>query len=137
MQYVEQIIKRLENNSKEHEAVKLITRHIAVKYHARVVPFSKEGNNYLIITNDKFDIAITICDTDKYKVIKIEDFAINENYRFKGLGTELIKDIIKISKENKCIVGLWCDRKNILAQRFYTRLGFNHVDTKNDYWYEA
>lgn len=137
MQYVEEIIKRIKVNTKEHEAVKQIIRYIIVKYHARVVPFSREENNFLIISSDKFDIAITVCDTDKHKVIKIEDFVVKENYRLKGLGTELMKDILKISKENNCIVGLWCDKNNLLGQKFYVKLGFNHVDTKNDYWYEA
>lgn len=137
MQYVDEIIKRIQSNAKEHETVKIIVKHLAVKYHARVVPYSKGGNNFLILSSDKFDIAITVCDTDKHKVIKIEDFIVKENYRLKGIGTELMKDIIKISKENNCIVGLWCDKNNLLGQKFYVKLGFNHVDTRNDYWYEC
>lgn len=136
MQHIETIIKRLESNTKEHEAVKSIVKHLSVKYHAKVFPFSKDRNNYLIISSEKFDIAITLCNTDKHRVIKIEDFVVNEKYRLKGVGTELMKDILKISKENNCIVGLWCRKNDLFAQKFYKKLGFNHVYTKNDYWYE-
>lgn len=124
------------NNTKEQITVKKIVEDLSNNYNVRVEPFSNKDGNYLILMCDKFDIAITVCSTDKHKVIKLEDFIINENYRGKGLGTKVIKEIMEISKSNNCILGLWCEKNNVAALEFYNKLGFIHVDTRRDYWLE-
>lgn len=125
---------RTENN--EQKVAKDIVLFLSNKYHAKVLPFQRSNNNYLIVSNNKFNIVITVCNTDKHRVIKIEEILIEKEYRNKGLGTEILKDIMKISKDNNCITGLWCEINNKRGFDYYSKLGFKLVNKRNDYWFE-
>lgn len=55
----------------------------------------------------------------------IEQFAVNENFRRKGIGTKLINYIKKLAAENNCQsveLGVWCENYN--AVEFYSEMGF-------------
>lgn len=55
----------------------------------------------------------------------MEDVFVNENFRGQGLGTELVIELIKVAKENKCYK-LICTSRNekLKVHVLYERLGF-------------
>ncbi len=56
------------------------------------------------------------------KVGHIEDVAIKKGFQNKGIGKEIIKELIKIAKEEKCYkIILDCDEK---VSKFYEKIGF-------------
>jgi glucosamine-phosphate N-acetyltransferase len=92
----------------------------------------KKNNNYkIIIAQDKEDHNIigtaTLLIEQKFihnggKVGHIEDVVTRKGYEGKGVGSEIIKELIKIAKENGCYkVILDCDEK---VTRFYEKIGF-------------
>lgn len=55
----------------------------------------------------------------------IEQFAVNEKFRRKGMGKRLITYIKKLAAENNCQsveLGVWCENYN--AVEFYSEMGF-------------
>lgn len=55
----------------------------------------------------------------------IEQFAVNEKFRRRGIGTGLITYIKKLAAENNCQsveLGVWCENYN--AVEFYSEMGF-------------
>ncbi|MBR3969468.1 MAG: GNAT family N-acetyltransferase [Ruminococcus sp.] len=55
----------------------------------------------------------------------IEQLAVNEKYRRKGIGTGLITYIKKLAAEKECQsveLGVWCENNN--AVEFYSEMGF-------------
>lgn len=55
----------------------------------------------------------------------LEDVFVNEDLRGRGIGTELLKEIIKIAKDNKCykiVATSRYERPNVHA--LYEKLGF-------------
>ena len=133
---INNFISKISVGEKEQRVAKGIIVYLATKHKARPVPYEQNGNNYIILSNRKFNMAITVCNTDKHRVIKIEEILVNENYRNQGLGTNLLKDTMEIARANDCIVGLWCEIKNKRGLDYYKRLGFKLVDKINDYWLE-
>lgn len=59
------------------------------------------------------------------KKCHIEQLAVSEKYRRKGIGTELITYIKKLAAEKECWsveLGVWCENYN--AVEFYSEMGF-------------
>ena len=55
----------------------------------------------------------------------IEDVFISDKYRSKGLGSELLQEVIEVAKEKRCVKLLALSRfENTRAHTFYERLGF-------------
>lgn len=109
---------------------------IATKYSGKLIPFEHEGNNLLIIDANKFMVAVTICDTNKRKCIKIEEILVNEEYRNEGIGSDILKTYMNTAKEFNVAVGLWCEKDNKKGYEFYKKIGFKHIETTKDYWFE-
>ncbi|MDQ4073447.1 MAG: GNAT family N-acetyltransferase [Thermoproteota archaeon] len=64
---------------------------------------------------------------DGGKVGHIEDVSTRKEYQGKGVGAKIIRELIKIGKENGCYkIILDCDEKVI---RFYEKLGFRQHST--------
>jgi len=55
---------------------------------------------------------------------KIINFYIESSFRGKGIGSEILKDILKNNKK----VLLWVYKKNLKAKRFYERFNFKVID---------
>lgn len=121
---------------KEDFTVRVISKYISEKFEAKIKLIDVNANSYIWIFNKKFDVILTICNTDKVRCIKLEEILINKKYRNKGLGTDLLKSIMNIVKDNDCILGLWCYINNSKGFEYYKKLGFKHIDTKDDYWLE-
>lgn len=111
-------------------------KEIAKKYNGKIIPFEHEKNHLIAIDADKFLVVLTICDTDKRRCIKIEEILVNEEFRNLGIATDVLKTFMRYAKELNVAVGLWCKKENKIGYEFYKKLGFNHVDTINDYWFE-
>ena len=55
----------------------------------------------------------------------MEDVYVAENYRGKGVGTELIQELIKVAKQNDCYKLIGTSRyERPKVHGLYTRLGF-------------
>ncbi len=55
----------------------------------------------------------------------IEQFAVNEKFRRKGIGKKLMNYVKKLAAENNCQsveLGVWCENHN--AVEFYSEMGF-------------
>lgn len=72
----------------------------------------------MIIANDEIiGCFIVIPENDG---VMLDEIFIEEEYRGKGIGTKIIKDII----DNNEIIYLWVYKENIKAVSLYERLGF-------------
>lgn len=61
----------------------------------------------------------------RFRKCHIEQLAVNEKFRRKGIGTELINYIKKLAAESECQtveLGVWCENYN--AVEFYSEMGF-------------
>ncbi len=80
---------------------------------------NKEINNFKMIRVDnKIVGTIGVIDYEDGKMI--DEIFIEENYRNKGIGTNLIKDVLNRYKK----VYLWVYKDNVKAVNLYRRLGF-------------
>ena len=84
-------------------------------------------NIYFYIENDKIVGSITLLIEQKLIhngkcVGHIEDFVVSENYRKKGIGSNLINYAINIAERSNCYKCI-LDCKNML-ERFYEKKGF-------------
>lgn len=99
--------------------------------------FVEEGSDtFLYIYNDKFDLLITVCNTNKKKCVKIENILVNEEFRGNGIFTNLIETLTCIAKIEDVTLGLWCEKDRSRLFNFYTRSGFKFIETVNDHWLE-
>lgn len=64
--------------------------------------------------------------------IEIIDIALLPDFRGKGLGRELLQEIIDEAKRDGKIVAIYVENFNP-ARHLYDRLGFQHVDTNGVY----
>ena len=81
--------------------------------------------------NNYVDEHIPVEITD-YKIIMCSnEIYLEEEYRNKGIGTDIIKNILK----NNPIVYLWVYKKNIKAISLYKKMKFKIIDeTENRYY---
>ena len=83
----------------------------------------KQLDNYRMIIFDKRIIGCILVDAKDDGVL-LDEIYIEENYRNKGLGTKLIKDVIL----NNDIIYLWVYKENVSAISLYKKLGFNTIE---------
>lgn len=85
-------------------------------------------NNYQLI-NINGKICGCILVENKDDGVIIDELYLEEEYRNKGIGTDLINNVITNNK----IVYLWVYKDNVKAISLYKRLGFLIInETKND-----
>ena len=92
----------------------------------------KDKNYRIVIAEDKQNHQIigsaTLLIEQKFihnggKAGHIEDVVTRKGYEGKGIGMEILKELIKIAKDNECYkIILDCDEKLV---KFYEKLGFN------------
>ena len=122
--------------SKEEKVAVIIAKKIAEELNCECVLVEHRGNNFLYVYNEKINILMTVCNTNKKKVIKIEEILIDSKYRNKGVGTMILK-IMKIAAlENNITLGLWCELNNKKLFNFYSILCFKYIETLEDDWLE-
>ena len=86
----------------------------------------KEIVNYQLIIVENKIVGCLLVEKEKDGVLLNEIF-LEENYRHKGIGTNIIKNIIK---EYNTIF-LWVYKENINAISLYKKLGFKIVEQTN------
>lgn len=76
-------------------------------------------------------------DSNKLKWMELNTLIIRGvNNRHKGYGTEILKELINIAKENECkYIGLHADKKQPQEEGFilvdwYSKFGFKSIDSK-------
>ncbi len=90
----------------------------------------KEINNYQNIIVSKKVVGCVLITKEKDGIL-LDEIYLEEEYRNKGIGTDIITNIIK---ENN-IIYLWVYKKNKKAIKLYKRLGFNVIDETETRYY--
>ena len=66
--------------------------------------------------------------------IDIITFCVDPKYRGKGIGRNLLSELIKFARENKCEIFLEVAEKNHTAQNLYISLGFKEISVRKNYY---
>jgi ribosomal protein S18 acetylase RimI-like enzyme len=89
----------------------------------------KEILNYQnILVNNKIIGCLLVTHHDDG--VLIDEIYLKEEYRGKGIGTNIIKNILKDNN-----VYLWVYKKNINAKKLYDKLGFKTIETTETRFY--
>ena len=87
-------------------------------------------NNYFnIVVDDKIVGCLLL--TDRDDGILLDEIYLEEDYRNKGIGTDIIKNVIS----NNDIVYLWVYKENLIAVSLYKKLGFNIIEETESRYY--
>ena len=66
----------------------------------------------------------------------IEDVIVDGNFRGRGIGELLIKELLRIARENGLTgLSLTCNPRRVEANQLYRKMGFTEWKT-NTYWYD-
>ena len=82
-----------------------------------------------IIVNNKIVGCLLLTEVDDGKLL--DEIYLEEEYRNKGIGTNIIKNVIS----NNNIVYLWVYKNNIKAVELYKRLGFTIINETETRYY--
>ena len=87
-------------------------------------------NNYSnIVVDDK--VVGCLLSTDKNDGTLLDEIYLEEKYRNKGIGTNIIKEVIN----NNDIIYLWVYKENVQAISLYKKLGFNVIEETESRYY--
>ena len=87
-------------------------------------------NNYFNIVVDNKVVGCLLL-TDKDDGILLDEIYLEEKYRNKGIGTNIIKEVIN----NNDIIYLWVYKENVQAISLYKKLGFNVIEETESRYY--
>ena len=79
-------------------------------------------NYFNVVVNNEIIGCVLLTDVDDGKLL--DEIYILEDYRNRGIGTDIIKKIIS----DNSIVYLWVYKENVKAISLYKRLGFDVID---------
>ena len=122
--------------SNEERALIKATILISKIYSCQHSIISLANGNLIYIRNEKFDLLMTVCETDKTMCIKIEEFRVDERYRNQGICTDILELLKEIAIREDVKLGLWCEKDNKKLFNFYSRRGFKYIETVKDDWLE-
>lgn len=92
------------------------------------IPVEITDYKIIMCSNDRVGCLLV---TKKDDGVILDEIYLEEEYRNKGIGTEIIKNILK----NNFIVYLWVYKKNIKAISLYKKMEFKIIDeTENRYY---
>ena len=86
-------------------------------------------NYYNIIVDEKIVGCLLLTNKDDGKLL--DEIYLEEQYRNQGIGTDIIKNILKQNN----IVYLWVYKKNTKAIKLYKKLGFNIIEETDTRYY--
>ena len=87
-------------------------------------------NNYFnIVVDDKIVGCLLLTDIDDG--ILLDEIFLEEEYRNKGIGTDIIKNVIS----NNDIIYLWVYKENLKAVSLYKKLDFNVIEETESRYY--
>lgn len=113
------------NQNYEHQSLELILNKINSKY--------KKEIDKLIVNQSE-------------NIITLSDIVIKENFRDEGLGTEIVEELVKFAKNNKLLIKLTPNNKDLdygtksknKLIKFYKKLGFKeNKGSKRDFEFNA
>ena len=87
-------------------------------------------NNYSNIVVDNKIVGCLLL-TPKDDGILLDEIYLEEEYRNKGIGTNIIKEVIN----NNDIIYLWLYKENVQAISLYKKLGFNVIEETESRYY--
>ena len=87
-------------------------------------------NNYFNIVVDNKVVGCLLL-TDKDDGTLLDEIYLEEKYRNKGIGTNIIKEVIN----NNDIIYLWVYKENVQAISLYKKLGFNVIEETESRYY--
>ncbi len=86
--------------------------------------------DYKIVKSDNKKIGCLLV-TKRMTILFLDEIYLEEEYRNKGIGTSIIKDILKTNST----VYLWVYKKNINAISLYKKMNFEILsETENRYY---
>lgn len=91
---------------------------------------SKSLDNYVNIVIDNIIVGCLLV-TRKDDGVLLDEIYLEEKYRNKGIGTSIIKDVLK----NNNVVYLWVYKENKKAISLYKRLGFKVKEETDSRYY--
>lgn len=95
-----------------NDEIKRINDYIHTSIHAEIDDYKN------IVVSDKIVGALLV--TDENDGVLLDEIYLEKDYRGKGIGSKILKDII----ENHNTIYLWVYKENIGAISLYKRLGF-------------
>ncbi len=66
--------------------------------------------------------------------VDIVTFCVDPKYRGKGIGRNLLLELIKFARENKCEIFLEVAEKNHTARSLYISSGFEEISVRKNYY---
>jgi ribosomal-protein-alanine N-acetyltransferase len=92
--------------------------------------------------NSRFFVAITKNEVSGYigannvlGEVYIDNIAVFYNYRGFGIGTALLKHLIKVSEDENCeFITLEVRESNIVARKLYEKLGFQNLGVRKKFY---
>ena len=87
-------------------------------------------NDYCNIVVDNKVVGCLLL-TDKDDGTLLDEIYLEEKYRNKGIGTNIIKEVIN----NNDIIYLWVYKENVQAISLYKKLGFNVIEETESRYY--
>jgi ribosomal protein S18 acetylase RimI-like enzyme len=128
-------IRRLNQGDKEGELVKLFGQLTSREVKIDVKKMLAVPNLFCYVIEDDGKLVGFAALTLRFVPTKgyvgvIEDVVVDEKYRKRGLGTELINKLLSKAKEQKVFaVELTSNPKREVARRLYQKLGFKLLET--------
>lgn len=92
------------------------------------IPMEIECYKIIICDNKKVGCCLAVKKDDG---VILDEIYLEEEYRNKGIGTNIIKKIL----QNNSIVYLWVYKENVKAISLYEKLGFNIVEETESRYY--
>lgn len=107
-----------------HSSDKL-RRHLSESPLLELLRSTQEHCVAFIATTDNKSVGVVLAYVNEDREFYIECLEVVENYRRKGIGRQLLKNIEESGKKEGCEkLSLQVDRKNVTAIDLYKKLGF-------------
>ena len=98
------------------------------KYIDKHIPMEIEYYKIITCDNKKVGCCLVVKKDDG---VILDEIYLEEEYRNKGIGTNVIKNIL----QSNSIVYLWVYKENIKAISLYKKLGFNIIEETESRYY--
>jgi len=66
--------------------------------------------------------------------IDIVTFCVTPSHRKKGVGKQLVQEVLDFAKANQCKIFLEVAEKNHVARNLYSSLGFEQISVRKNYY---
>lgn len=124
-------------HGKEGEALYKIVEEILVRFNCTCsLVKDPYPHYYYLIRSPKLYLVVNVSSSANKYFIKIEHIEVDKIYRKQGICTEILDIMKKVALEYDVTIGLWCKQGKQKLFKFYSKRGFENVQTINDHWFE-